>query len=225
MEWLQTLLLPAMVTRIKIKQIALMLFVSIQIGLAAQTNLSLCYEMNIIPRIERYNRSLDSIVSARLGDNYLVRLVVTPSFDPEYALQVELAEQSYLLKVISFDQNLWYAKDVASISVLECIVGMETQFAEQMLEIVKRFMDNRISTVSFPCCVDGDTYQFEIRENGAIVCGQVHEPAPNSTLGEFCRLCDLLKDCCLEESRSVVFDSEKIFNLVQKITKDSLNSR
>ncbi|MBR7022920.1 MAG: hypothetical protein IKI09_05550 [Bacteroidales bacterium] len=219
MEWLQTLLLPAMVTRIKIKQIALMLFVSIQIGLAAQTNLSLCYEMNIIPRIERYNRSLDSIVSARLGDIYLVRLVVTPSFDPEYALQVELAEQSYLLKVISFDQNLWYAKDVASISVLECIVGMETQFAEQMLEIVKHFMDNRISTVSFPCCVDGDTYQFEIRENGAIVCGQVHEPAPNSPLGKLCSLCNLIKDCCLMGSRSDAIVKEEILKLLQSITE------
>ena len=208
-----------MVTRIKIKQIALMLFVSIQIGLAAQTNLSLCYEMNIIPRIERYNRSLDSIVSARLGDIYLVRLVVTPSFDPEYALQVELAEQSYLLKVISFDQNLWYAKDVASISVLECIVGMETQFAEQMLEIVKHFMDNRISTVSFPCCVDGDTYQFEIRENGAIVCGQVHEPAPNSPLGKLCSLCNLIKDCCLMGSRSDAIVKEEILKLLQSITE------
>ncbi len=210
--------------KIRIKQFTLMLFLSIQIGLAAQTSLSLCYEMDIIPQIERYNHSLDSILSTCFGDDYLLRLVATPSFDPEYALQVELAEQSYLLKVISFDQNLWYAKDVASISVLECIVGMETQFAEQMLEIVKHFMDNRISKVSFPCCTDGDTYQFEIRENAGIVCGQVHEPAPNSPLGKLCSLCNLIKDCCLMGSRSDAIVKEEILKLLQSITENTFNN-
>lgn len=206
-----------MVTKFGIKQFTLMLFLGIQIGLAAQTSLSLCYEIDIIPRIERYNRSLDSILSSCLGDDYLFRLVATPSFDPEYALQVELVGKSHLLKVISFDQNLWYAKDVANIGINECQIGMETQVAEQMLKIVKHFMDNRIDMVSAPSCIDGNTYQFEIRENGAIDCGQIHEPAPNSTLGKLCKLCDLLKDCCFAGNKPDELANEEILDLFRKL--------
>ena len=46
-------------------------FLSIQIGLNAQSSLSSCYRMDFIPQIESYYNSLDSIFQTRLGDNYL----------------------------------------------------------------------------------------------------------------------------------------------------------
>lgn len=201
-----------------------MLVLSIRMGVSGQTSLSLCYEMDMIPRIERYNRSLDSILSTCLSDDYLFRLVAKPSFDPEYALQMELVEGTFVLAVLSFDQNIWYAKDANNIIVNEYKSRVEKQFAELMLSCVKQFINNRINLVCPPSCMDGDEYQFEIKENNTIICGQVNAPVINSPLGELCRLCNLLKDRCLMEEKTVSFVEEEFFRLKLKIDVDNLNN-
>ena len=185
-----------------IKQFVIVVLLSIQIGLNAQSRLSLCYRLDVIPQIDCYYNSLDSILQARLGDNYLFRFTVMPSFNPEYAIQIESAEEQYYLKVISFDKNLWYAKDATGINIDECFVELKTELAEQVLYLSRQFVDNKIDSVSVGSTIDGDLYQFEINENGVISCGQIWEPASDSPLNRFCLLCAQLKDLCLTENKS-----------------------
>ena len=168
----------------------------------AQSRLSLCTRFDVTPQLKSYYNSLDSIFQTRLGDDYLFRFTAMPSFDPEYALQIESVEKQYYLKVISFDKNLWYAKDAAGIHIDECFVELETELAEQVLYLNKQFIDNKIDSVSIGSTIDGDLYQFEINENGVISCGQIWEPAPESPLNRFCLLCAHLKDGCLTENKS-----------------------
>ena len=168
----------------------------------AQSRLSLCTRFDVTPQLKSYYNSLDSIFQTRLGDDYLFRFTAMPSFDPEYALQIESVEEQYFLKVISFDKNLWYAKDAAGIHIDECFVELETELAEQVLYLNKQFIDNKIDSVSIGSTIDGDLYQFEINENGVISCGQIWEPAPESPLNRFCLLCAHLKDGCLTENKS-----------------------
>lgn len=167
----------------------------------AQSRLSLCIRFDVTPQLKSYFNSLDSILQTRLGDDFLFRFTAMPSFDPEYALQIESIEEHYYLKVISFDKNLWYAKDAAGIHIDECFVELETELAEQVLHLSKQFIDNKIDSVSVGSTIDGDLYQFEINENGAISCGQIWEPAPESPLNRFCLLCAHLKDDCLAENK------------------------
>ena len=167
----------------------------------AQSRLSLCYRLDVIPQVECYYNSLDSIFQTRLGDDYLFRFTAMPSFDPEYALQIESVEEQYYLKVVSFDKNLWYAKDAAGINIDECSVELETELAEQVLFLSRQFVDNKIDSVSVGGTIDGDLYQFEINENGAISCGQIREPVSDSPLGRFCLFCTHLKDLCLTENK------------------------
>ena len=168
----------------------------------AQSRLSLCIRFDVTPQLKSYFNSLDSILQTRLGDDFLFRFTTMPSFDPEYALQIESVEEQYFLKVISFDKNLWYAKDAAGINIDECFVELEKELAEQLLYLNKQFIDNKIDSVSVGSTIDGDLYQFEINENGAISCGQIWQPAPDSPLGRFCLLCAHLKDGCLTENKS-----------------------
>ena len=168
----------------------------------AQSRLSLCARFDVTPQLKSYYNSLDSILQTRLGDDFLFRFTTIPSFDPEYALQIESVEEQYFLKVISFDKNLWYAKDAAGINIDECFVELEKELAEQVLYLSRQFIDNKIDSVSIGGTTDGDLYQFEINENGAISCGQIWQPAPDSPLGRFCLLCAHLKDGCLTENKS-----------------------
>lgn len=168
----------------------------------AQTRLSLCYRLDVMPQVECYYNSLDSVLQTQLGDEYLFRFIVIPSFDPEYALQIESVEEQYFLKVISFDKNLWYAKDAAGINIDECFVELETELAEQVLYLSNQFIDNKIDSISIGSTIDGDLYQFEINENGVISCGQIREPVSDSPLGRFCLFCTRLKDLCLTENKS-----------------------
>jgi len=162
----------------------------------AQSRLSLCYRLDVVPQLKCYYNSLDSIFQTRLGDEYLFRL-----FDPEYALQIESVDEQYYLKVISFDKNLWYAIDAADINIDECIVALETEVAEQVLYSGRQFIDNKIDSVSVGNIVDGVLYQFEINENGAISCGQIREPVFDSPLGRFCLFCTRLKDLCQSKNQ------------------------
>ena len=167
----------------------------------AQSRLSLCARFDVTPQLKSYYNSLDSILQTRLGDDYLFRFTAMPSFDPEYALQIESVEKQYYLKVISFDKNLWYAKDAAGINIDECFVELETELAEQVLYLSRQFIDNKIDSVSIGSAIDGDLYQFEINENGVISCGQIWEPSSDSPLNRFCLLCAHLKDDCLAENK------------------------
>lgn len=168
----------------------------------AQSRLSLCTRLDVTTQLKSYYNSMDSVIQTRLGDEYRFRFTVMPSFDPEYALQIESVEELYFLKVISFDKNLWYAKDVTDINIDECFVELETELAEQVLYLSRQFIDNKIDSVSVGSAIDGDLYQFEINENGVISCGQIWEPAPESPLDHFCLLCARLKDWCLTENKS-----------------------
>lgn len=168
----------------------------------AQSRLSLCARFDVTPQLKSYYNSLDSILQTRLGDDYLFRFTAMPSFDPEYALQIESVDEQYYIKVISFDKNLWYAKDVTDINIDECFVELETELAEQVLYLSRQFVDNKIDSVSVGGTIDGNLYQFEINENGVISCGQIWEPAPESPLDHFCLLCARLKDWCLTENKS-----------------------
>lgn len=167
----------------------------------AQSRLSLCYRLDVVPQLKYYYNSLDSIFQTRLGDEYLFRFSVMPSFDPEYALQIESVDEQYYLKVISFDKNLWYAKDAADINIDECFVALETELAEQVLYLGGQFVDNEIDSISVGGTIDGVLYQFEINENGAISCGQIREPVPDSPLGRFCLFCTHLKDLCKSKNQ------------------------
>ena len=168
----------------------------------AQSRLSLCARFDVTPQLKSYYNSLDSILQTRLGDDYLFRFTAMPSFDPEYALQIESVDEQYYIKVISFDKNLWYAKDAAGINIDECFVELETELAEQVLYLSRQFIDNKIDSVSIGSAIDGDLYQFEINENGVISCGQIWEPSSDSPLNRFCLLCAHLKDLCLTENKS-----------------------
>lgn len=168
----------------------------------AQSRLSLCARFDVTPQLKSYYNSLDSVLQTQLGDEYLFRFTVMPSFDPEYALQIESVEEQYFLKVILFDKNLWYAKDAADINIDECFIELETELAELVLYLSRQFVDNKIDSVSIGGVTDGDLYQFEINENGVISCGQIWQPASDSPLNRFCLLCAHLKDLCLTENKS-----------------------
>lgn len=183
-------------------------FLSIQIGLNAQSSLSSCYRMDFIPQIESYYNSLDSIFQTRLGDDYLFRFTVLPSFEPEYAMQIELVEKQYYLRAISFNKNFWYAKSIADIHMDECFIELETQTAEKVLLLSKHFIENRIDSISIGPTEDSDLYLFETKENGMIACGQIWGPIPDCPLKQMCRLCTYYKDWCLTENKSKMIKSE-----------------
>ena len=204
------------------KRFVIMSFLSIQIGLHAQSRLSLCYWPSVIPQVERYDNSLDSILQTRLGDDYLFRFTVVPSFDPEYALQIELVGEQYYLKAISFDKNLWYAKDVAIINIDECSVEMETKLAEQVLLVSRQFIENRIDSVSLGGVIDGNLYQFVIKDKDSIQCGQIQQPDHDYPLDNMCKLCAQLKDWCLAENKSEILIEEEINRLLIKLNSEGL---
>ena len=205
------------------KRLILAILLSCQIGLVAQSKLSLCYRIETIPKIENYYQSLDSIISTCLGDDFLARVVASPSFEPEYIMQIELVEKKYYLKVISFDNNLWYAKKVTDLTINECNYDLETQIAERVLYLCKQFIDDRMDSVAIGF-TDGDLYQFEVKVDGALSCGQVREPASFCPLGSMCNLCDQIKDLCFMKNKPATILKEELQQQLFKLTTEVQNN-
>lgn len=150
--------------------------------------LTKCDSANEIEQVRIYNEKLNRMIHGSLNDDYLVRYVAKPSFDPEYAFQIsELDNSTYELIALTFSQNLWYAKDVDSLFIKRR--NIDSRLVSSVANLFKLLTDS-ITPQHTIGDLDGTDYIFMYNSNGTIRCGQTWSPGEKNILGEVVQICD-----------------------------------
>lgn len=94
-----------------------------------------------------------------LSDDPKVRIVVKPSFSPEYVFQIEKnKEEIYFAKLNVASEKIWYSKNFDSVTIQEFSAEIEEDDAELFSEILSKILKNTHFKSKPNFTTDGVTY-------------------------------------------------------------------
>ena len=138
---------------------------------------------------------MEKILQDHLSEDYLVRCIYMPSFDPEWVLQIERVPKlgNYQIITLSFEKNLWYHKN-DTIRTTKNTMHIEQDKAMKLIDLTHLFLENKSNTLIVGC-QDGETIQFEINLCNNQQCGATICPSENSLTGRLVKIFDVLRAC------------------------------
>ena len=141
-----------------------------------------------------YDERLETIIHEHLGEDFLVRCIYMPAFDPEWVIQLDINAKSgaFQLCVLFFRENLWYKKD-GEVGGEKSVLPIEEKQASDLTKLVRQFIENKSGGLAGGC-LDGESIQFEVKIDGDIHCGVIDCPADNSYPGRLVAIFGILKE-------------------------------
>lgn len=199
MEWLCLLLrrariLALIIMKSFLKQLLLVLFLLCCSFMKAQDKLGFC-PLQVADFLSKdYNERMERILQDHLSEDYLVRCIYMPSFDPEWVLQIERVPKlgNYQIITLSFEKNLWYHKN-DTIRMTKNTMHIEQDKAMKIIDLTHLFLENKSNTLLVGC-LDGETIQFEINLCNNQQCGATICPSENSLTGRLVKSFEVLKE-------------------------------
>ena len=169
-----------------------------------------------INQIKLYNLSLEKTIDSNLNQDYLIRFVAKPSFEAEYAFQIE--EDSidrYQIKAILFKENLWSAKNRDSIQVVTNNRIINSYLVLQIENIFKKATNSAMARkYSNALGVDGVSYYFYRKSDSEVIsCGECWSPSKNTPLFELVSICEILYDF----TRGKTFDNNNLIGRLDNL--------
>lgn len=166
---------------------------------------------------------MEKILQDHLSEDYLVRCIYMPSFDPEWVLQIERVPKlgNYQIITLSFEKNLWYHKN-DTIRTTKNTMHIEQDKAMKLIELTHLFLENKSNTLLVGC-QDGETIQFEINLCNNQQCGATICPSENSLTGRLVKSYEVLKACVIRGTMNQeAFDDliDCLFNEASAYYKD-----
>ena len=152
---------------------------------------------NKIEQIKKYNEDFNKALSFEFDEAYLIRFIAKPSFEPEYAFQIEkVMNNTFRLKVILFQENLWYSRNRDSIKVYTYEKKINKTLAIQLDSLFNKTTSSAITKENLIVGgIDGETYYFSRKsESGIMNCGQCWSPSNSTPLFELVDICKTLFD-------------------------------
>lgn len=167
----------------------------------AQDRLGFCplHELKFL--FDGYDERMETILQDHLSDDFLVRCIYMPSFDPEWVLQIERDPElgCYQIITLSFEKNLWCHKN-DTIRMSMNTMPIEQDQAIKLIDLTQLFLENKSDTLQM-CCLDGETIQFEINLCNYQQCGATQCPSKNSLTGRLVKSFDVLRTCVISGTK------------------------
>ena len=176
------------------KQLLLTFSLLCCISIKAQDRLGFCLlqEMNFL--MDGYDVRLEKILHDHLSEDFMIRCIFMPSFDPECVLQIERIPKTedYQIITLSFEKNLWCHKN-DSIGVSTNTMCIEKNKALGLINLTCLFFENKSDLMQPGCVNDGETIQFEVNVCGEKQCGATQCPTEESLTGRLVKIFDILR--------------------------------
>ncbi len=189
------------------------------ISMKAQDRLGFCLlqEMNFL--MDGYDIRLEKILHDHLSEDFMIRCIFMPSFDPEYVLQVERIPKTedYQIITLSFEKNLWYHKN-DSIGVSTNTMCLDKNKALGLINLTCLFFENKSDTMQPGCVEDGETIQFEVNVCGEKQCGATQCPTEESLTGRLVKIYDILRTCVIRGTTKY-----EVFNLIKSLYDEAFD--
>lgn len=163
-------------------------FICLTYQCCGQINLYPCIFNSDIKKVQSYNGYLLKKIDSELDQNYLIRFIARPAFEPEYSFQIiKKSSCTYELQTLSFPINLWNTPDVDS-TILNT-VKLDSNLAQAIIKLFfKLTLD--VSQNPIELGLDGTTYNFLYSLDGEIKCAEVWSPKENSVLHKIVDVCE-----------------------------------
>jgi hypothetical protein len=148
-----------------------------------------------------YAVNVREVLFKNLGKKFVSRIVVTPSFKPEYLLSFENKKDSIILLYNEASEVIWDVKDLSKVRALTFRCKVDAEFSDK----VRKAIDHYLTEVRYPmekyAGADGVTYQFFTFNQGyGIHAGQTWSPTKGARLSKLISLVDKLKGICMENN-------------------------
>lgn len=198
------------IMRTFLKHIILAFFVLCSISTKAQDRLGFCPLQDLNFLLDGYDERLEKILQEHLSEDYIIRCIYRPSFDPEWVLQVERDPElgHYQIITLSFEKNLWYHKN-DTIGTTMKFMHIEQDKALELINLTVLFIENK-SNIMLGGCLDCESIQFNVNVCGDIQCGAIEYLIENSLTGRLVKIFDVLKACVFSGTTN-----QEVFNLIK----------
>jgi hypothetical protein len=145
----------------------------------------------IIPEIKVYESDLNKVLLQEFNDKPIARYLVQPSFDSEYAFQIQQdSDDNYILVANCLKTNLWYCENRDTIKVEKFIKYIEQGLAEPISILFKKVLQPGDG----PCYGigrDGTTYRlYTYDKEKGLICGETWSPDKGSKMFELISICE-----------------------------------
>ncbi|HEV2653240.1 MAG TPA: hypothetical protein VGU69_18395 [Rhizomicrobium sp.] len=149
--------------------------------------------------VEGYEPAVTGVLKAAFGPEVVVRAIVEPSFEPEYAVGIEKHGDEYRIFGLTASEQVWTAlndqKPVAGINANDCRLPITADLATDILGVWKGML-LRVHTQVDSEGVDGAIYFFSMMIDGQPHIGQTWSPLPSSPPGKLVSLANAMRDVC-----------------------------
>lgn len=185
-----------------LRHVVIVFFFLCCISIKAQDRLGFCSLQDLNFLLDGYDERLEKILQDHLSEDFIVRCIYRPAFDPEWVLQVERDPklEHYQIITLSLEKNLWYHKN-DTIGTTMKIMHIEKDKALELINLTTLFIENK-SNVMLGGCLDGESIQFEVNICGDIQCGAIEDLIENSLTGRLVAIYNMLKDAANNGSMS-----------------------
>lgn len=138
--------------RFLLSTLLMLFFISFSFGQNLRPNESILtmpeYEFNYYLKIR----------NKLLKDNYKdtkLKLIVLPSFKPEYTFRIIRSENEYYGVVTIADENIWYSKDIENLKINEFTSLIKNEYAELILNNLNEILSKTQYTEILNFTTDG----------------------------------------------------------------------
>jgi len=173
---------------------------------------------NKINQIKKYNEQLEKVLMNNLEEDYIIRFIAKPSYNPEYAFQIrKIDSTNFEIEAVFFHENLWNVQSInPSIDVRKRYINKELVLKIDAL--FKVFTNTISNKYALGIGEDGTSFIFKRKTIDGVICGETLSPNDTSPLGKLVCICNVLtvyakgEDVELEklhESINKLYDSMK----------------
>ncbi len=192
----------------------------------------------------QYQHRYYSLVRQRLigdlNERVVARVIVLPSFEPEYVVTVDSSRKGYFLLYRTFEKSIWYAQNkvVSDSMITDNVLGkveFRKSISEKLAKLLNVLFFDLASKARYPDFVyetfrgkktrmisigtDGTTYNFMAFGSGfGIRCGETWSPKTGSLMDELVKVSDLMVSVAQEGSPESRLQeaAEALHNKIQK---------
>ena len=181
-----------------------------------------------------YYANVKSAFKNAYDRNIFARLIVIPSFTPEYALAVAKEDETYKIIHFSPSHHIWaiesmrsyrndetidelassFPESVEDVTVETCELNIPTKLGENLYKLWgemlyrTRYIDQRPidsgEDSTMTFGLDGTTYHFAFEHQQQVLNGKIWSPDEESPTGQFVEITNLMKRACLNSDLTAI---------------------
>lgn len=149
--------------------------------------------------LNNYYNSLFDILLADTGEKTIVRYLVLPSFNAEYALSIARdSNEKYKLTARICSESYWYSKDKKTVKIKTKEKSIDTDFAVKVKELfdkvigqIKKQTEVIGADGAASARLDGTTYYFTTAtDSGQLITGATWSPSKGTKMRKLVQICE-----------------------------------